>query len=201
MTQLTSKVIEALGYRWHLTACDIDAEDGRVELQGLAQRYLNGITRPAHKANLNFMLFPYYADILASLEKLETLDDNPKDVTSLSYDWAGDVAEWVAFVKKVKAEGKAGELSDLWDAAQRLNPEWYPGLEQSMAALDEETQKAAANLDKIGAFVENPDDSPHPDTAQAQADSKRVMLAVEKEAEEAGKIGPATFHPKRKGAA
>jgi hypothetical protein len=196
MQNLSSKVVEALGYRWFLTSCDIDAEDGRSELQGFAQRYLAKITRPAHRTNVNFMLFPYYADILAALEKLETLDG--KDTTALSWDWAGDVDTWVEFIKSVKADGKAEELSDLWDVAQKLNPDWYPKLQQLM---DEETKQAASNLDAINSFVESPDNSPHPDTAEAVKDSTKVLKAVETSADAGGLVGPASFSSKRKGAA
>jgi len=209
MHQLNSKVVEALGYRWTLSSVDIAAEQGRAQLESEVRAYLGSLSRPASRYGANALLSGYYPDILSATEKLElweiplpdeeTTEGHWSDVTDTVLDWFFDVDGWIKFVRGQMEKSKAKELSDLWKVAKDLNPGWYP--EITLKDADEETKKASQELDKMAAFVDSPDDSPHPDTAKAAENAAKVADHVETKAKEAGKVGPVTFRGKSKGAA
>lgn len=187
----TKKIVEALGLKWTLTENSELADIERGQMERRASAFAMSHTKPSEKSAAYRMLDGYYADIMSSVESVESLDDREVEEFYL-LNLVDSPAYFFEIAKLALKEGNFGEIKALYQAAQDCNPHWHPVLPLENAP--EEVGQAAAELEEAQAHLDLENSSDEGiDPAAVLENSEIVVSYAEEKAVEAGKIGPATF--------
>jgi len=217
-----TKTVEMGELLWTLVENDVEADYARHPLASNAQRYVAGIKRPAARLGA-YELLDYYTDVVSSLERVEPVKAEDKDIHGVKWDSQGFIADlmsdpgvWVKLVGQVCLANRAAEVEALWRAAKDCNPHWYPVVEAEAEAETEskvegqpnseedpnrlnDAEKAEVEQAYAAIDLDNPTGADHPDSETLMLAATKTVNKAEKRAKEAGKIGPATFPRTRKG--
>lgn len=162
---MNTKTVEALDFTWHLSENNVLSDYQRDSFRTEAFKYAEAVTKPSERAVVRTLLLPYFADIFSAVEKV--MNAAGEEIEMLI-----TPENWLEIAQKA-LNGREDELVALLNAAEALNPHWYPVVLETPEILKQ--TEASTNL-------ENPKAPDTPDSETIVGAANEFAETAEKEA-------------------